>query len=104
MGHEGDGGGQAFDNPLQVHAFALLYGQGYPVGTAQTDEGIAHIKEAGGNHTHSPQEALGKGHGEGADIVAGGIENGEGLFLLASAPGTAVLIPISMNLTVLGIS
>ena len=82
-GHAGHAGQQVLQDPLDVKALALLHRSGHTVGTAQADQGVAHVKEAGGHIAQGAQEILGEGHGEGADVVAGDIQNAEGLGLLA---------------------
>ena len=64
-----------FQHPAKVRLTPLLHRPGNAERAAEADEGIAHIKNAGDQHAHRPQKALGKGQGKGADIIARQILN-----------------------------
>ena len=81
VGHEGHGPAQSPDDPLEVKALAILHRGGHAEGTAQADEGIAAVEQTGGDDAHGTQEALGKGHGEAADVVARQVQDVKGPLL-----------------------
>ncbi len=86
MRQKGNGHCQRLQHPLRVKAFAVFHGRGHAVGTAEADEGIAHVEQGRSQHAHGAKKALGEGQGKGANVVAGDVQNFKGLLLLIPFP------------------
>ena len=84
MYKEGNGHDQCLQHPLQVETAAVLDSGSHTVGTAKTDESIAHIKKTGGHDAGGAEKTLREGNGEEADVIAGVIQHIEGFGVLVS--------------------